>query len=523
MTKTYLSNIIKKIGSLKILLFVLLLFVGYLVYFTQPYLITQLFAANNAQGIKLWLLLGLAVSLMILPLITLLNNNFVQAVRKYSKEELWQNVTNKPFYYFTEHPVGKVQSYIKDVSFACRQLEQNSLQVIVQMSAMLLLYTIFLSMNNLLLGLLYLFLFVGYMLISVKMARRNRNNVAKSLKSTASVSEYMIDYYQNIETVMSFHSEKYENKQMDQILTSEQETYQQVQHITDKTALLQQFLIVIVASLIALLGQQFFGSNSGKTLATLLILLYSVLNLSGFGTQYLAIEEMLNRIRSGLTELEYDQANAQATTHYQFVLAARGIVIENLAYSYRSGQQIFANLNLSFPKKQMTALVGPNGSGKSTLLKLISGFYAPAGGSIIFPFESRPSIMYTPQSVPLFNRSVMANICYPDQEVAAAQVFSLVKEIGLDSLIHSVSDLTERTPGDFKSKISGGEKQKILFLRAIVTEPQILLLDEVTSALDEKSISRVYIMLKKYLPQTTIISIVHRTEELAHYQNVVSL
>lgn len=171
----------------------------------------------------------------------------------------------------------------------------------------------------------------------------------------------------------------------------------------------------------------------------------------------------------------------------------------------------------------MSALIGPNGAGKSTLLKIISGFYQPDKGQIILPFSDRPTIMYVAQDASLFNRSLMANICYPDHQVDLQKIYGLVQEIGLDSLIKSPTDLIDKTPGDFKNKISGGEEQKILFLRAIITKPQILLLDEFTSNLDEKSIATVYKMLKQYLPKSTIISVIHRTAELRYYKHVVEL
>ena len=171
----------------------------------------------------------------------------------------------------------------------------------------------------------------------------------------------------------------------------------------------------------------------------------------------------------------------------------------------------------------MTALTGPNGTGKSTLLKLLTGFYQPQSGQIILPFAKQPKLLYLPQSAQLFNRSIMANICYPNNKVAIEEVFKLIEEINLKTLIHTGKDLTAKTPGDFKNKISGGEKQKILFLRAIVSKPQIILLDEFTSNLDENTITIVYQMIKKYLPNATIISVVHRFAELKYYDEVVNL
>lgn len=519
----YLKRVIKKIGISKIAYFSMFVLFGYIFYFAQPYFITNLFSINKNESSKLVNLIALSVSLMTIPLIDYFNNTFIQAVRKYSKQELWEVVTNKPFSYFSKHPVGKVQSYIKDVSFACRQLEQSSLKIIIQMAVMIVLYTIMIGIENILLGLLYLVFFTGYLAISVWMAKRNRKNISNSLKSASVVNEYIIDYYRNIETISSSNSEEYESNYMNSILSDEQKSYQYVQSITNQAAIVQQLIVVILACIIAIVGQHIFGSNKIQSLSVVLILLYSILNLSGFGPQYLAIEELLNRIRAGLTELEYNVSPKQKPNLIKLDGNTDQIIIRDIDYSYKSNQMIFHNLNLAFKKNEMNALTGENGSGKSTLLKLLSGFFTPSKGEIIFPFQNAPKLMYIAQDAPLFNRSIYKNICYPNLKASTETVLSLVKEIGLDTLIQTKDDLNNKTPGDFKNKISGGEVQKILFLRVIITKPDILLLDEFTSSLDEKAIKKVYLMINKYLNHTTIISVIHRADELSYYSNIVPI
>ncbi|WP_338212218.1 ABC transporter ATP-binding protein [Lactobacillus juensis] len=523
MVEKYLRQVINRIGIPKIALFCVFLFLAYSVYFAQPYLITELFQARLSTNCQILLVLALAVSLMMMPLINSCNNSFIQAVRKFSKQILWESVVNKPFSYFSDKPVGKVQSYIKDVSFACRELEQSGLGVVVQMSVMLIMYTIMLGIQNIFVGFLYLFFFVSYMLISVWMARKNRDNVAASLKSASKVNEYITDYYSNIETILATNSKDFEEQNMDKILNDEQKTFIKVQKITNEASLFQQFLIVILACIITVLGQFLIGTKENQALSLILILLYSIVNLSGFGTQYLAIEEFLNRIRSGLSELEYGENATKNLSAFKFDQNAKTIAFKQISYSYKNKQDVFQNLDLEFKKGKMTALGGPNGTGKSTLLKLLTGFYQPQSGQIILPFAKQPKLLYLPQSAQLFNRSIMANICYPNNKVAIEEVFKLIEEINLKTLIHTEKDLTAKTPGDFKNKISGGEKQKILFLRAIISKPQIILLDEFTSNLDENTITIVYQMIKKYLPNATIISVVHRFAELKYYDEVVNL
>ncbi|WP_217268707.1 hypothetical protein, partial [Lactobacillus helveticus] len=121
-------------------------------------------------------------------MINILNNNYVQAIRVYSKKELWEKVSNEEYSYFLDSTIGKIQSYINEVSFACREIEQNSLLQMIKLFAMLFLYTIMLIKLNIMLGIIYLVIFVCYMILSTKMANINRMRIAQSLSKTSKIN-----------------------------------------------------------------------------------------------------------------------------------------------------------------------------------------------------------------------------------------------------------------------------------------------------------------------------------------------
>nr|WP_302179664.1 ABC transporter ATP-binding protein [Lactobacillus helveticus] len=238
--------------------------------------------------------------------------------------------------------------------------------------------------------------------------------------------------------------------------------------------------------------------------------------------QYLAFRELSDRISSGLKVLKYDVNLKKKKENFGYNDSQNSIQLQNLSFKYSNKKKVFSNLSGSFPKAKMSAIIGENGRGKSTLLKIIMNFYPLRYGTIIFPYKD-PLIVYIPQNAPLFNRSIYENISYPGKKISVDFIMKLVTEIGLDSLIKSKKDLKNKKPGDFKNSISGGERQKILFLRAIVSKPDILLLDEITSNLDEKTVTLLYRLIRKYLKNTTIIGITHRQEELKYYDYIFRL
>ncbi len=516
--KQFFKNVISRMGKLKVAILILMVFLGYLLYYFQPYFVSNLFYNNSRKNTLNFI--GLGLTLVITPLINIFNNNYVQEVRFYSKKELWDSVSNKEYSYFLTLTIGKIQSYINEIAFACREIEQNSLLQMIKLFAMLCLYTIMLIRLNVTLGIVYLFIFICYMILSTKMANVNRIRITNSLSKTSKINESMHDYYQNIEVILSTNSQKFENKIIDYSLKDEKNIYYHVQKVTNLNTLIQQFIVIALAAVICIFGT--YKLHARNLFSVILILLYSVLNLATFGMQYLAYRELSDRIGSGLNVLKYGVSLNNKGKNLVFDESKNSVFLQNISFEYLNKKKVFSNLSGFFPKAKMSAIIGENGKGKSTLLKIIMGFYPLKHGTIVFPYKN-PVMVYIPQNSPLFNRSIYENISYPDKKISVNFIMKLVTEIGLDSLIRDKKDLLDKKPGDFKNSISGGERQKILFLRAIVAKPDILLLDEITSNLDERTVVLIYKLINKYLKNTTIIGITHRSEELKYYDYIFKL
>lgn len=527
----FLLHVIVKIGRLRTALFAALFFLGALVHYLQPYLIPRLFSVDGGSiTLNKGMTSAAVVSLMILPLLGLLHNGFFQSVRKASKETLWEFIGRRSYQYFNAYPAGKMQRSIDEITFAVRSFEHICMHTMMRLFAMLLLYTGFLLSYHILLGLVYAASFIGYMSISVFILKKNTAHIAAALQHTASLHEYTIDFYQNKEVILSAHTQRYEDMIRSTLLENERAAYYRAQAVTDKATVLQQGIAVLLAGIVIALSVFFLGKSSREFLSVILMLLYSIIAISGFGSQYLALEELSDRMQAGLEAIGYrtDEALVSSSfplqaAHYHFETAGTALQMSNLDFGFTGSKNIFIKAHFSFPKGCMTAVTGANGSGKSTLLRLICGLYTPVSGSITVPYAETAKILYIPQNAPLFNRSILQNITYPDMQIPIADVLALVAEIRLDSLIHSAEDLTDKTPGDFKSSLSGGEQQKILLLRALITKPHILLFDELTAHLDQESGECAYRMMRRYLPESTIIGITHKTQELHFYDHIVAI
>lgn len=198
--------------------------------------------------------------------------------------------------------------------------------------------------------------------------------------------------------------------------------------------------------------------------------------------------------------------------------------LQNISYE-SNGQTILKKVSLEIEQGDFISIVGPSGSGKSTLLKLCSHLISPACGNLIFkkknftaysPTELRKSIAYCFQTPYLFGDTVMENINFP---------FS-IRNLKPDP--QRINDLFSRfhMAADYLYKdvrnLSGGKKQRIALIRSLIFIPEILLLDEITSALDGENAKIVEnVILSLNNEDITVLWITHNPEQSRKYANKV--
>lgn len=178
------------------------------------------------------------------------------------------------------------------------------------------------------------------------------------------------------------------------------------------------------------------------------------------------------------------------------------------------------------------AIIGRVGAGKTTLEKLLLGLYKPSSGSIrvdgyelaqIHPAVLRRNIGCVPQDITLFFGSIRDNIIVGHPLVDDGRVLRAAHRAGVTQFSNRDPNGLERQVGEGGRLLSGGQRQAIALARALLMEPPMLLLDEPTSNMDNRSESLIKEELAKLDPQTTLVLITHRTTMLDAVQRLIVL
>lgn len=202
------------------------------------------------------------------------------------------------------------------------------------------------------------------------------------------------------------------------------------------------------------------------------------------------------------------------------VAAADGsaIALNDLLLTLPNGKPLVEASGFNLRSGERTLVTGPSGSGKSTLFRAIAGIWPFGKGTIAIPKGA--SLMILPQRPYFPVGSLASAITYPskDETYSAAQLGEVLKLVGLPALIARLGE-----EGHWNRTLSLGEQQRLGIARALLHTPQYLFLDEATASLDEPSEALLYRLIVEKMPQTTIVSIGHRSTLEAFHQREVSL
>ena len=210
------------------------------------------------------------------------------------------------------------------------------------------------------------------------------------------------------------------------------------------------------------------------------------------------------------------------------------IKFEKVTFSYKGlkGEPIIDNISFTLEKGMILGIVGSTGSGKTTLINLIPRFYDAKSGKILidgvdirnYTFEElRDKISIVPQKTVLFSGTIKENIKWGKEDATDDEVREVCKIADADSFITSFNKGYDSIVGQGGSNLSGGQKQRIAIARALIKRPEILILDDSTSALDTDTEYRIRKSLKEYSKDMTTILIAQKISSVINADKIIVL
>lgn len=264
------------------------------------------------------------------------------------------------------------------------------------------------------------------------------------------------------------------------------------------------------------------ATNLGTVGAVMLVMLRSLTYGQALQVSTAAINASQPFLDSLNNELDR-YVRAERIDHLKPVGHVGQLTLENVSFEYTSDLPILTSINATIDAREVVGIVGPSGGGKSTLVQLLLGLREPTTGRILA--EGRTThqfsraewarlVTFVPQQAHLIAGTVVENIRFMREDVSDADIEQAARLAQLHAEVVAFPAGYNEQVGEGGSRLSGGQQQRLIIARALVEQPELLILDEPTSSLDVKSEAFIRQTLVELSEHMTVIVIAHRLSTL---------
>jgi ABC transporter fused permease/ATP-binding protein len=438
------------------------------------------------------------------------------------RRDMYARMVRLPMYFFDRNRVGELISRItSDVTLLQDTFSVTLAEFIRQIATLIIgSLIIFLMSTKLTLFMLATFpvLVIAALIFGNFIRKLSRQTQDKLAGANVIVEETL----QSVQIVKAFSNEGYE---VNRYITALKDLI----HVALRTAryrgaFISFIIFVLFSGIVALM---WFGASlvsngsmsSGELFGFVLYTAFIGGSIAGLGDLYGQLQRAIGaseRVMEIISEEEEYNSGKPAENKLQGKIDFENV---HFAYPSRPEVEVIHDLSFSIDAGEKIALVGPSGAGKSTILQLLMRFYIPNDGQVLVDGRSlmdydltfyRDHVGIVPQDVILFGGTIAENIAYGKNEASRKEIREAAGKANALEFIDRFPEGMDTLVGERGVRLSGGQKQRIAIARAILKDPEILVLDEATSSLDAESEVFVQEALDELMKGRTSIIIAHR-------------
>lgn len=335
--------------------------------------------------------------------------------------------------------------------------------------------------------------------VSSHFSSKLERNGAKEQNHLAKTSANAYELIQGAKTIRLFGLQKKKRVQMDEAAQAEADIKITGGKISAKMNAAVIAINSAVYIAILLVGAMFvrFGLSDWGTVIALMSLKSIADMLFVHCVQFMAnMQKNLAGAKRLLRIL--DEEEEDVSEHFQIQKQDVVAALRNVSFSYDGKEEVLHDFSMEIQDRKLTALVGESGSGKSTIMKILLALYLPSEGNVIFDGNQsvtlenlRSMTAYVPQEAMLSNGTVRENIAGGNNNISDENIRNAAILAGADAFITAMPEGYDTEIADNGKNLSGGQRQRLAIARALAKDAPILLLDEVTSALDPQTAEQV--------------------------------
>ena len=438
------------------------------------------------------------------------------------RSAVFSNVIRMNPGFFDRHKVSDIHDRVTKDTALLQQLIGTSISLALRNAILLVGGVLFLIYSHWLLALVVFGVAPLIVLPLIIFGKKVKLLSQKSQKKMQDLSSHLLENLQNVKTVQAFNRESVERTLF---FEQNEASFLNAQRSVFFRALLVSsviFLVILSVAVLLLLGSHWLDEGTISPGQLFSVIFYAVLAASSTG----AITEVFADLQKAVAAVERLRDLTHCTSELPVCqetvypkIEDSGVVLKGVDFCYQENLSVLQSISLDFPEKGVQIVVGKSGSGKSTLLDLLMRFYEVDRGDIYFfgqhiktyPLEDlRKMIGYVNQFPRLFSGTVFENVCYASPNLSREMMQEILQPYLPDTYWEDFAHGLDTLIQENGVGLSGGQIQRIAIARALITQPKILLLDEITSALDPSSEAMIVQLVQKLSKDHLLIMVTHQ-------------
>ena len=449
--------------------------------------------------------------------------------------DLHKKTISLPLSFLTETKKGDLTARLTSDLVEIEWSIMSSLEMIFKDPLNIIIYLMTLIIISPQLTIFVIILFPLAGIIIGVIGRSLKKSSEKGQKKMGDLLSMIDENIAGLKIIKAFASEKYINNKFEAESAEYKNIMTKLLRKKDLSSPMSELLSTIVMVIVIWFGGQLVLSGNGilsaeEFIGYILIFSQIIPPAKSLTTSYYHIQK-----GSAAAERIYDILDARNEitdiTNPKHVKIINNITFKDVSFKYED-RSVLTNINFNIQKGKIVALVGQSGGGKSTLADLLSRFYDTSNGDILIDNHNikdlalsdlRKLIGIVSQESILFNDTIYNNILLGKIDANEHEVITAAKIANAHDFILETKDGYQTNIGDQGNKLSGGQKQRLSIARAILKNPEILILDEATSSLDTESEKLVQKALYNLMKSRTSLVIAHRLSTIKNADEIIVL
>ena len=437
--------------------------------------------------------------------------------------------------YIERNPIGRLMTRVtNDVESLSEMFSTGAISIIGDIVTLTGIVVMMVSLDPMLT--LYAFSVLPIIAIVVLYMRRHAREAFRDVRSLLSrLNAYLNESITGMSLVQVFRQERAAQQEFIEINTEYRDANFRAIRFDAMTYAIVEGISTIAIALILLMGAGLFERNAievGVFVAFVEYLRRFFGPITELSTKYTVMQSAMASAERCVDLLDQEPSIVEPVDPATLDKGAHEIRFDNVTFGYRSDDPVLTGLDLVVRPKEKVAIVGPTGAGKSTIVKLLARFYDPNSGRITLgdvdltemsPDDLRSRMAIVLQDPHLFEGTLRDNVTLGDASITDEAIDDAARRTRAQVVVDKQQGGWDSAVGERGGRLSAGERQLVAFARALARDPELLILDEATSAVDPETEGLIQKGLEALIEDRTAIIIAHRLSTIRRADRIVVL